>query len=106
MLAFFKDEFRNTLETKGVERMHYPACSEPEAQQFYEQHAAMRAEIFSSCQARPLAPDWYWLPVERVSDFLSKRFRCEGLVQKDNARFEDPVVDDGFIRVPRHVDHA
>jgi hypothetical protein len=46
------------------------------------------------------------LSIERLSDSSSKRFGCEGLVEKDDARFKDPVMDDGFIRVPGHVDHA
>ena len=43
--------------------------------------------------------------VEHVADFSPQGFRGERLVQERKAGFEDPVVKDRVLRVPRHIDH-
>ena len=45
------------------------------------------------------------LSVEHVADFPSEGLRGERFVQKRNPWLQDAVVDDGFFRVPGHVEH-
>jgi hypothetical protein len=45
------------------------------------------------------------LSVEHIADFPSECFRGERFVKERDPRLEDSVLDDGFVRVPRHVDH-
>jgi hypothetical protein len=38
-------------------------------------------------------------------DFPSERFRSERFVKERDSWIQNPVPDDGFLRVPRHVDY-
>ena len=45
------------------------------------------------------------LPLELFADFRSERFRGERFVQERNPGLEDPMMDNGVLRIPRHVDY-
>jgi hypothetical protein len=46
------------------------------------------------------------LRVEHLTDLLSERFRGKRFLQERDPRFEDPVLDDGFLGIPGHVEHS
>ena len=43
------------------------------------------------------------LPIDHLTDFLPEALRTEWFVQEHDSGVEDAVVNDGFVRVPGHV---
>ena len=68
--------------------------------------AAEAGQLIPSLRASSCGSSLGALPLEHFANFLSECFRGERFVQERDPGLEDPVLDDGVLGVPGHVDHS